>query len=215
VRQACRACSAGRSSEGVVQTAQFVCGHTIGPLRGIGKAVGRRAGCGCVLEIYSEQSGGKTEGPKGMWAMERSVSTPPDRHSTTRAVPSPPAPERSEIWLFEWAWGELCVELSVTATGELGAVVCWSCSAEKDCLRCTSGCCHAACRYCQQLPVAKRRLSTACARGVLTARQHLLFAPGTSVVEPRRGGGTGIGCSGSRVACGVRGLARVAPTQPS
>lgn len=36
-----------------MQTASFVCGHTIGPLGGIGKAVGRRAGCGCVLEIYS------------------------------------------------------------------------------------------------------------------------------------------------------------------
>lgn len=75
--------------------------------QGCREACGMRA---CPRNI--QQSGGQAEGPKGMWAMERSVSTPPDRHSTTRTVPSPPAPERCEIWLFEWAWGELCVELS-------------------------------------------------------------------------------------------------------
>lgn len=85
----------------------------------------------CPRNIHNSKAEGRTKGPKGMWAMESSVSTPPDRDSTTRSVPSPPAPALCEIWLFEWAWGELCSELSVTATGELGAVVCWSCSAAK------------------------------------------------------------------------------------
>lgn len=41
----------------------------------------------------------------------------------------------------------------------------------------------------------------------------MIFPPGTPVVEPRRGGGSGIGCSGSRVVCGERGLAPTFRTQ--
>jgi len=137
---------------------------------------GCREACGMRVCPRNIQRADRQKGRKGcgQW----SVVSPRLRTdiSTTRAVPSPPAPERSEIWLFEWAWGELCVELSVTATGELGAVVCWSCcSAEKDCLRCTSGCCHAAYRYCQRLPAAERRLPNSSARGVFTRRRRLVL----------------------------------------
>lgn len=110
-----------------------------------------------------------------MWAMGCSVSTPPDRHSTTRAGPSPPAPAVDEIWLLGRTWGELCVELSGTATGELGAVVCWSCSAAKYCLGRTSGCGHAACGSAISCRWRDDHDPTASARAVFIARHRLLF----------------------------------------
>jgi hypothetical protein len=63
------------------------CGHTIGTLGGIGKAVGRRCGMRVyVLEIYSRAEGRGRRAERDVGKMESSVSTPLSGQAT------PPAP---------------------------------------------------------------------------------------------------------------------------
>lgn len=152
---------------------------------GIGKAVGRRAGCGCVLEIYNSRADEQTEGPKGMWAVESSVSTPPDKrlHDTLAAISTRPSSVR---FGFLSGHGERCAPSCLSrrqASSELpfaGALM----------------------YSCQKLSWVNQRLSPRCMSALpliagdktTTSQQHprepysqadgaLLSAPGTSVLS--------------------------------
>jgi len=138
------------------------------------------------------------------------VSTPSDRCVVSSLSLLSPPPQLCEIWLSEWAWGELCaprcrrrarscrlLELHCCQNIVLGEPLLPACLPRLY-LEGLSACCDRA----TTIPAASIR---ACRSG------SVCFFPRTSVGSAS-GRGTHISGSGSRVACGVRGLAS---TQPS
>ena len=126
------------------------------------------------------------------------------------SVPSPPAPALCEIWLLS-GHGESCacrsdrrawsshVVLPKNVLSVPAVVATLSVGTAIDCRRQDD----------DDVP-------TASARAVFSSTRRLLFSHTRLLLSQGAVAATGIGCdgcSGSRIACGERGLVRVAPTQ--
>ena len=158
-----------------MQTASFVCGHTIGPLGGIGKAVGWRAGCGCVLEIIQQKRRAEQKGRKGcgQWVVvSPRLRTDTPRHALGHLHP----PQLSRRFGFWGGHGESCAwsclarrqassELSFAGAAVLQNIV-LGVPAVVATLRVGSA---ISCRW------RDDHSPTASARAVFIARQRLLF----------------------------------------
>jgi hypothetical protein len=128
--------------------------HTIGPLCAIGKAAGMHSGASSrYRERRAHRRAERDVGGREKGGRRRVSTLSSPRHLSSTLHP-PPA--LCEIWLSEWAWGELRAERwSCPVAGELGAVVCWSCGLAKYCLRWTAPA-LATCRYCLDRLAARR-----------------------------------------------------------